>query len=54
MVFYNMAALKNVVHFFDTFQSSAAFHIETRYLFCRVKQMPGFYTKHDIGLKWIK
>ena len=25
MVLYNMTALKNVVHFFDTFESSAAF-----------------------------
>ena len=33
------------------FQPSVAFHIETNYLFCSVKQMDSFYTKCNYELK---
>ena len=35
------------------FQPSVAFHIETSHLFCRAKQMTGFYVKRNYGLKWV-
>ena len=37
--------------FFKTFQSSVAFHIETRHLFRSAKQMTGFYMKCNTALK---
>ena len=47
------------VYYIDTkwvnpFQPSVAFHMETSYLFCRAKQMNGFYMKHNTGLKRVK
>ena len=36
------------------FQPSVAFHIETSHLFCKAKQMTGFYMKRCTGLKWDK
>ena len=38
----------------NPFQPSVEFHIETSHLFCRAKQMTGFYMKHKNGLKWVK
>ena len=38
---------------FKPFQPSVAFHIETSHLFCRTKQMTGFYVKRSNGLKWV-
>ena len=38
----------------NPFQPSFVFHIETSHLFCRAKQMTGFYMKRKTGLKWIK
>ena len=38
---------------FKPFQSSVAFHIETSQLFCRAKQMTGFYMKRKTGLESI-
>ena len=38
----------------NPFQPSVEFHIETSHLFCRAKQMTGFYMKHKNGLKWAK
>ena len=37
----------------NQFQPSVAFHIETSHLFCRAKQMTGFYMKRNTGLKWV-
>ena len=40
------------------FQLSVSFHIKpfikTGHLFCRAKQMTGFFMTRNIGLKWIK
>ena len=36
----------------NSFQPNVAFPIKTRDLFCRAKQMTGFYMKHN-GLKWV-
>ena len=36
----------------NPFQPSVMFHIETSHLFCRAKQMSGFYMKRNTGLKW--
>ena len=38
----------------NPFQPSFVFQIETSHLFCRAKQMTGFYMKRNTGLKWIK
>ena len=38
----------------EPFQLSIVFHIETSPLFCRVKQMTGFYMKRNTGLKLVK
>ena len=35
----------------NPFQNSVAFHIETGHLFCRAKQMTGFYMKCNTELK---
>ena len=37
----------------NSFQSSVVFRVEASHLFCRVKQMTGFYMKPNIGLKWV-
>ena len=39
---------------FNLFWSSFAFHIETSHLFCRAKQMAGFYMKFSTVRKWVK
>ena len=36
------------------FQPSVTFHTETSPLFCRAKQMTGFYMKRNTGPKWVK
>ena len=36
------------------FKPSVAFHIETSHLFCKAKQMAGFYMKRNAGLKLVK
>ena len=36
---------------FNTFQTSAAFHIETNLLICKANQMTGFYMECNTGLK---
>ena len=46
------AHLKSWFCYFNQFQSSMEFHIETSYLFCRTKQMTGFYMKRSARLKW--
>ena len=38
----------------DPFQTIVAFHIETKHLFCRTKQMTGFSMKPNTGLKWVE
>ena len=38
---------------FNPFQLSIVFHIETSHLFCRAKQMIGFYIKGISRLKWV-
>ena len=38
---------------FNPFQPSVAFHIETSHLFCRAKEMTGYYIKRNTGLKWV-
>ena len=38
----------------NSFQPSVAFHIETSHLFCRAKQVTGFYMIRSTGLKWVK
>ena len=40
--------------FFNPFQLSVAFHIETSHLFCFAKQITGFYMKRNTALKWVK
>ena len=39
--------------YFNPFQPSVAFHIETSHLFCKAKQVTGFYMKHNTGMKWV-
>ena len=39
------------VDFFDPFQPSVAFHIETSHLTCIANEMTGFYMKCKTGLK---
>ena len=39
---------------FNPFQPSASFHIETSYLVCSANQMTGFYMKRNTRLKWVK
>ena len=34
-------------------QPIVVFHIETSHLFCRVKQVTGFYMICNTGLKWV-
>ena len=36
------------------FSRSVTFDIETSHLFCRAKQMTGFYIKYNTELKWVK
>ena len=38
---------------FPKFPNTPAFHIETSHLFCRAKQITGFYMKRNTGLKWV-
>ena len=38
----------------NPFQSSVVFHVETSHLFCRAKQMTGFYMKRNTGLECVK
>ena len=38
---------------FNPFHSSVTFHIGTSHLFCRIKQMTGFFTKCNTELKWV-
>ena len=38
----------------NLFQPSVAFYIETSHLFCKAKQMTGFYMKRNTGMKWVK
>ena len=52
-------ASKVLLHYVDLvriypFQTSVAFHIETSRLFCRAKQMIGFYMKRNTELKRVK
>ena len=42
-----------MVHTVNLFQPSVAFLIETSHLFCRAKQITGFYMKRNTGLKWV-
>ena len=37
----------------NPFQPNVLFHIETSHLFCRLKQMTGFYMKRNTGLKYV-
>ena len=39
--------------FFNSFQPSVTFRLETSHLFYAAKQMTGFYTKRSTGLKWV-
>ena len=39
--------------FFNLFQSSVVFHIETNHLICNAKQMTGFYGKCNTGQRWV-
>ena len=43
---------KNNLKTLNPFQFSVTFHIETSHLFCRAKQMTGFYMKHNTGPKY--
>ena len=45
---------KKIFKCMNLFQPSAAFRIETNHLICSVKQMTGFYTKRNSGLKCFK
>ena len=62
MYFFWKNRLKVIVEFarFDFFKEvevinmNVASHIETRHLFCRAKQMTGFYMKRTTGLKRVK
>ena len=40
--------------YFNSFQPSIAFHMETSHLFCSTKQVTGFCMKTNTGLKWVK
>ena len=40
--------------FFNQFQSSVAFHMDTSHLICFASQVTGFYIKCNTGLKWVK
>ena len=48
----NPFKLKWYLYFINPFSPSVTFHIETRHLICSVKQMTGFYIKHNFGMKW--
>ena len=37
----------------NPFQPSVVFHIEISHLFCKAKQVTGFYIKCNTGLKWV-
>ena len=39
--------------FFNSFQPSVMFLLETSHLFYAARQMTGFYTKRSTGLKWV-
>ena len=39
--------------YLNLFQPSVAFYIETSHLFCRAKQMTGFYIIVNTRVKWI-
>ena len=39
--------------FEKTLQPIVVFHIESSHLFCRVKQVTGFYIRRKTGLKWV-
>ena len=43
--------------FFDSLKLISAqccFDVETSHLFCRARQMTGFYIKCNTGMKWVK
>ena len=42
-----------VMNVVNPFHSSVAFHVEASHLFCRAKQVIGFYMKRNTGLKWV-
>ena len=42
-----------IVFQINLFPPSVAFHIEASQLFCRIKQMTGFYMKRNTRLKWV-
>ena len=39
--------------FFNPFQPSVGFHIETNHLICSSNQITGFYMKFNTRLKWV-
>ena len=43
-----------IYKYVNPYRPSVVFHIETSHLFCRAKEMTGFYIKHNTGLKWVK
>ena len=45
--------LNNFVNNVNSFQSSAAFLIETSHLICSANQMTGFYVNCNTELKWV-
>ena len=45
--------LNNFVKNVNSFQSSAAFLIETSHLICSANQMTGFYVNCNTELKWV-
>ena len=51
--YFNEALTLSFLFHVNPFQPSVAFHIETSHLFCRAKQITGFYMKCNTGLKWV-
>ena len=43
-----------IYRYYNPFQSSVVFHIETTYLIYRANQMTGSYMKCNTGQKWVK
>ena len=41
-------------YFFNPFQFTVVFHIETSHLTCKANQMVGFFMKCSVELKWVK
>ena len=46
--------IKGNIDSISPFQPNVMFHIETSHLFCRAKQMTGFYMKRNTRQKFVK